>query len=126
MIRTFLAFFALFAALFVSAPPAEAQTTSMTFKFRAFHPNIVDVKIYSDSRRVHWPAGGQVWSLKNSNVNNIKISCLTGEKVCYGAWVRGTRSMSWGVGHERALRCTGCCYTCNTNSSTPVINLNAR
>lgn len=126
MIRSIMALFALFAAFFVAVPPAEAQSTSMTFKFRSFHANIVDVKLYSDSRRVHWPAGGRVWSLKNSNVNNLKITCLTGEKVCYGAWVRGTRSMLWGVGYERNMRCTGCCYTCSPNSSTPIINLNAR
>ena len=126
MIRRVFALLLVAFGFFAAAPQAEAQNTSMTFKFRSFHSNIVDVMLYSDSRKVHWPAGGKVWSLKNSNATDLKITCLTGEKICYGAWVRGTQSMSWGVGKDRKLRCTGCCYTCNPNSATPVINLNAR
>ncbi len=39
---------------------AEAQSTSMTWKFRSFHKNIVNVELYSYNRRHVWPGGGEV------------------------------------------------------------------
>ena len=119
-------FTAFLLALIVLPQIAQAQSVSMTWKFKAFHQNIVDIQLYSQNRRNVWPGGTRVWSIKNFETQNIKISCIAGERICHGAWVRGTESSSWGVGRNQKLRCTNCCYTCAANTVTPVINLNAR
>lgn len=126
MIKRMLALTVMALGLFAMAPAAQAQSVTMTWKFKAFHKNIVDIEFYSQNRRNTWPGGGKVWSVKNFETQNIKISCVSGERICYGAWVRGTGSSYWGVGQKQKFSCTGCCYTCQANSSTPVINLNAR
>lgn len=103
---------------------AEAQSTSMTWKFRSFHKNIVNVELYSQNRRHVWPGGGEVYSLRDFNPHNVNITCISGEKVCFGAWVRGTESSSWGVGRNRRLSCKTCCYVCGQTNDTGIINLN--
>jgi hypothetical protein len=126
MIRAVLAAFVLVSAFLSGPAPAAAQSVPMTWKFKAFHKNIVDIQFYSQNRRNTWPGGNKVWSVKNFETQNIRISCISGERICYGAWVRGTGSSYWGVGQSQKYSCTGCCYTCQANTSTPVINLNAR
>ncbi len=104
---------------------AEAQSTSMTWKFRSFHKNIVNVELYSYNRKHVWPGGGEVYSLRDFASHNVNISCVPGERICFGAWVRGTESSSWGVGRNRKSGCKTCCYTCGNTKDTGVINLNA-
>lgn len=100
-----------------------AMADSMVWKFRSYHSNIVDVQLYASARNNVWPRNGQVWSLTDLNVHNVTITCVRGEKVCYGAWVRGTESSYWGGGRNNRQSCTSCCYVCG-NIQTPVINLN--
>lgn len=126
MTRRIMALAVMALGLFAMAPAAQAQSVTMTWKFKAFHKNIVDIQFYSQNRRNTWPGGNKVWSVKNFETQNIRISCVSGERICYGAWVRGTGSSYWGVGQNQKYSCTGCCYTCQANTSTPVINLNAR
>jgi hypothetical protein len=101
-----------------------AMADSMTWKFRSHHANIVDVQLYASARNNVWPGNGQVWSLKDYNAHSVQINCVRGEKVCYGAWVRGTESSYWGGGRNNRKSCTSCCYICGSTSETPVINLN--
>lgn len=101
--------------------PAHGET--MVWKFRSHHANIVDVQLYASARNIVWPGSGRVWSLADYNVRSMTISCVAGEKVCYGAWVRGTESSYWGGGRNNRQRCTSCCYICE-NKETPIINLN--
>lgn len=126
MIRFVAATFALICAALVGPAPAQAQNVTMTWKFKAFHKNIVDVQLYSQNRGNVWPGSSRVWSIKNFETQNMPISCVAGERICYGAWVRGTGSSYWGVGQNQKHRCSNCCYTCQSNTATPIINLNAR
>ncbi|CAN1566961.1 hypothetical protein MCEMSEM23_02980 [Rhabdaerophilaceae bacterium] len=119
-------FAAFFLALVAFPQIAQAQSVSMTWKFKAFHENIVDIQLYSQNRNNVWPGTTRVWSIKNFETQTMKISCIAGERICHGAWVRGTSSMTWGVGQNNKQRCANCCYTCADNVSTPVINLNTR
>ena len=57
---------------------------------------------------------------------DYKISCIKGEKVCYGAWLQGNSSRYWGVGKGNQQKCADCCYTCGGNTVTKVHNLNER
>ena len=102
---------------------APAYGETMIWKFRSYHPNIVDVQLYASVRNNVWPGNGRVWSLDDSEVHSMRINCVAGEKVCYGAWVRGTESGYWGGGRNNRQRCSNCCYVCD-NMETPVINLN--
>jgi hypothetical protein len=63
------------------------------------------------------------YNLDDSKVHEVKLACMSGEKICYGGWATGNAKLYWGRGAENKHRCDTCCYTCN-NNMTPVINLN--
>jgi hypothetical protein len=105
-----------------AAAPARADT--ITFKIRSFAANQIDVRFHSTSRKVVWPARGKVWTLKDYKVHDLKLTCVTGEQICYGAVLRGNPKRYWGVGGDGKQRCAACCATCNGNNLTKVFDLN--
>jgi hypothetical protein len=105
--------------------PLSAFADTLTFNVRSFHKNSVDIAFYSQNRNQQWPAPGKVYTISDYDVHHYRVDCLTGEKVCYGAWVRNQDSSYWGAGHGGKAGCSGCCYTCN-GGQTPTINLNAK
>jgi hypothetical protein len=119
------AFLAAVLCISATQEPAEAQSQVYTFNVRSNHPNIVEIRFYSNARFVEWPGNGYVYILDNSQVHNISLRCLGGEKICYGAWVQGNSRTYWGVGPTGKAGCEKCCYTCTLGSSQ-VINLTTR
>jgi len=83
------------------------------FIVKSRHPNIVDLEFYSDDRRVAWPGDNKVYTLKDSHWHTYVLNCRRGEKICYGAGVRGKYDSYWGVGINRRARCEECCYRCD-------------
>ncbi|WP_298982657.1 hypothetical protein [uncultured Roseibium sp.] len=111
-----------FVYLVTSVAPVSAET--LVWRFESKHSKIVDVELYSDSRRGHvWPGNNKIYVLDDYSVKTISISCRNGEKICYGAWVRNRSNLYWGVGYKNRNRCSSCCYTCD-GGQTKVIVLN--
>lgn len=105
---------------------SSAEAQSINWRLRSFDKAVVDVEFYSQNRRHIWPGGSEVYVIRDFEAKSFKLNCVRGEKICYGAWVRGNSKFYWGVGKANANRCTGCCYTCGDTTETPIINLNAR
>jgi hypothetical protein len=103
---------------------SAALADSITFRLRAFDDNAVDVSFYSQNRKAAWPGNGLVWTIRDYDVHSYKLNCIPGEKICYGAWVRGSSNEYWGVGQSNRNRCTKCCYTCEDGFVTPIVNMN--
>ena len=101
----------------------SASAEELTFRLRSNHPNVVDAEFYSQDRTAAWPGNGKVYSIDDSEPHSYKLSCRSGEKICYGAWVRGTRTTYWGAGYGGKERCSNCCFTCD-GGVTAVLNLN--
>lgn len=101
-----------------------ALAASMTWRFRAYDRYQVDVKMWSKNRNNVWPSSTTVWTLKDFNVHSLKITCVAGEKICYGATQRGNSKKYWGVGGNGKLGCANCCFTCQEGFVTPIMNLN--
>jgi hypothetical protein len=107
-------------------PIHDARADTMTWQLRSFHPNAVQVKFYSQNRKAVWPGGTSHYPIRDSKVNSFKLTCIAGERICYGASVSGNARRTWGLGADGKQRCTACCYTCKGNTTTPVHNLNDR
>ncbi len=124
MTKVRIVFAAIVAALMLALAPGSAQAQSeMTFRIKSDYEYKIQVAFYSQDRKGHvWPGGGRAYNLDDSQVQSIKISCLGGEKICYGGWVTENSKRYWGVGNNNNQRCEKCCYTCN-GSQTPVITL---
>ncbi len=100
------------AAVLLIASVAAGFADSLTWQIRSEHPNAVAVEFYSQERNYSWPGGSKVYIIKDWDTHTYRLSCHSGEKICYGAWVRGRKSTYWGVGQNNRNRCTTCCYTC--------------
>lgn len=104
--------------------PAHADT--MTWKVRSFSRYAVDVAFYSRNRNHVWPSTTTAYIIRDFNVATYKLSCVAGESICYGAGVKGNLSNYWGAGIGGKQGCKSCCFTCNGDTVTPIMNLNER
>jgi hypothetical protein len=106
--------------------PQDARADSMTWQLRSYHPNALEVKFFSQNRKAVWPSATSHYNIKDYKVNSFKLSCIAGEKICYGASVSGNARVTWGMGTDGRQRCTACCYTCGGDTTTQIHNLNNR
>lgn len=106
--------------------PSAASADTLTYKMRSFSQNAIEIAFYSQNRRTEWPGGGKVYVNRTYDVVSYPLSCVKGEKICYGAWLKGNSSRYWGVGQGNKQKCTDCCYTCNGTTATPIRDLNER
>lgn len=111
-------------ALMLSAAyPADADAQFIEWQVKSYHPNVVELSMYSQNRAGYsWPGPGRVYLFDDYQVHSIKTSCLVGETLCYGAWVKNREDIYWGTGYRNSQRCSHCCYQCN-GVVTPVISL---
>jgi hypothetical protein len=100
-----------------------ASADDLTFRIRSNYEFKVQVAFYSESRNVSWPEPGKAWNLDDFMVHEFKLSCIPGEKICYGAWVTGDATQYWGVGNRNRTSCSNCCSVCGQGNMTPVLNL---
>lgn len=107
---------------FGALAPKKADAQSLTWYVQSYYEYQVDVAFYSQDRNHEWPGGGDVWVLDDYNEQEIALSCIPGETICYGAWVRGDSSTYWGVGYNNEQWCGDCCYVCD-GGYTPTIVL---
>ena len=101
------------AAVLAFLAPATASAQSLTWRVQSLHSSVVDLEFYSETRKWVWPGEGKVYVLRDSKVQEFKLTCNRGEKVCFGAWVRGRSQQFWGGGQDNKQLCDNCCYLCN-------------
>lgn len=113
----------LFCALLL---PAAAAADTATFRIRSFAQHAVQVKFFSQNRNIVWPGGGKAFDIKDYKVHDIKLTCVNGEKICYGAYLTGNGNRYWGTGHDGKQRCSNCCITCSNGAVSPIFDLNEK
>ena len=102
---------------------AKVPVPTLTWHVKNNYPYTIDLVFYADTRPNQWPGENQVYTLNDRTVHNIPISCQANERICYGAWPRGNPGgIGWGLGYNRGLRCSNCCWTCN-GGETEIISL---
>jgi hypothetical protein len=104
--------------------PHVAEAAQMTWRLRSWDKYATNVTFYSKNRNAAWPGGSEVYVIRDFETKSFTISCYAGEKICYGAWTRGSGREYWGAGKGGKKGCKACCYTCEDEFETPVINLN--
>lgn len=74
----------------------------------------IAVQFYSVSRRGHtWPDVTRAYLFHNGSSETVRLGCVPGERICYGAWSRGKY---WGTGHGLRHSCTNCCRACGSDA----------
>ncbi len=108
--------------LAIALAPTVALSENLTFRIKSEHENVVSLEFYSQSRNHVWPGNSKVYILDDYGTHTYNLSCRSGEKVCYGAWVRNRTSTYWGVGYNDRHGCESCCWICD-GGRTPVVTL---
>jgi hypothetical protein len=109
----------------VAASPGSGQAAdaTLTWSFQSNHPNRVQLEFYSQHRNAAWPGNGHVFLLGDYQRHRFTLSCWSGEKICYGAWVDGDANQYWGVGIDQSSYCQDCCVICqNGDAGTRTLN----
>jgi hypothetical protein len=70
------------------------------------------LKFYSKDRPYVWPSATTAWNLNDYETHAYNLACISGEKICFGAWSVPTGRLYWGVGHGGANSCRNCCFIC--------------
>jgi|SRR5262245_25371490 len=107
--------FGLLLALCAGTGPAQAQPGVVTFKFTNNAPFIVYARMFSQSRNFVWPPTGRHFVLNDGKTRDARLSCLVGERICYGAaYQTDGKGRYWGAGYNGTEACSDCCIRCGT------------
>lgn len=75
-----------------------------------------------NQRNIVWPGSDRAYNLAPHSQSRRLLNCYRGQKICYGAWVRGDFSQYWGSGNNDGQHCNDCCFRCE--GDTVRYNLN--
>jgi hypothetical protein len=125
-----------------SAQPAAAEPSAeVTFQFVNDTSRALNLKLFSRGESLtQWPAKTKAYSLRPAEaVQQLKIKCVEGENICWGAWatvqsvsgeMMGTSGRSTsvstmvaGVGEKGIRECADCCHVCKPGLLTPAKRL---
>ncbi len=112
MIRTLLATMILVLGSTVISTSASAGT--LDWRIKSEYRYIVYVRFFSDKYNRSWPGGDEAYVLKDSNNHLMRLSCESGEKICFGGFTDNESGSEWGVGRYGDSGCEKCCRTCGS------------
>ena len=135
--------FCAMAILCLNAFCTPAIAAEMTFQMINDSERAINLKLFSDGEtHQQWPSKTKAYLVKpDTAVQQIKISCEEGEKICWGAWMKvqsvsgeivgpnGERRLTRNVTHnvgvgERGQRtCEKCCHICKDGTLVPATTL---
>jgi hypothetical protein len=110
---------ACFSSVFLAAGVSSAA--EVTFVITSEYDYIVDVEFYAQDRNIAWPGGNEVYSINDFKTHYYSLRCRYGERICYGAGVRGRYSKFWGVGIGNKYSCDDCCAVCGKGQTVNYI-----
>lgn len=85
----------------------------LTFLVESKYAYKMQIEFYSQDRKVAWPGNGQAFNIDDYRTHVYKLSCNSGETICYGAWPTGSGSKYWGKGFNDRHSCENCCARCD-------------
>jgi hypothetical protein len=90
----------------------EQARRTLVVEVRSLDRYIVHLNFQAKNRNNAWPGGNQIYPLKDSEFHTFRLSCVPGEKICYGAGRSGNYDFYWGIGLDGRQGCANCCMTC--------------
>ena len=103
-----------------AAPVAGDRPAPGTVEFKIANNTggAVNVAFFDNGKHRHLdPPGEKFYSQPGNSTETYKISCKTGQTVCYGATLPGEGLRPyWGAGRNGKASCAGCCQACPSAS----------
>lgn len=104
----------------------HAYPDDFTFRIKSLYKFSAQVEYRSQARNAAWPGDNAAWDLADDAIHEHKLNCRSGEKICFGAWDKGSGQPQWGRGRDGNRDCGNCCWICENGRRTPVITLRTR
>lgn len=102
------------------APPTSVEADGVDWTLRNSAGSMLYVRFFDSGDGV-WPGGRKFYTIKPGTERTMRLSCRSGEKICYGA-INNNGNQYWGIGEFGREGCKSCCRTCG-DLYTQVINL---
>jgi hypothetical protein len=96
-----------------------SQAETLTWNILGEHPNTVQLEFHAVDTAGSWPGDGEVYVIDDDEEHSYTLQCSAGERICYGAWVKGDPDAYWGTGPDGNEACDDCCFVCN-GGETPL------
>jgi hypothetical protein len=94
------------------AGPSMSEAAELQWRIKSNYRYKVQVAFYSQSRPHVWPGRNRAYGLNDYQTHTYTLSCVAGERICFGAWVTGRGNTYWGVGPDNRYSCQRCCAIC--------------
>jgi hypothetical protein len=94
-----------------------ASADNLVWRIKSSYRHRIQIAFYSQGRSVEWPGNGQAWDINDYDTHTYSLTCITGETICFGAWVTGEPAVYWGLGAHREHTCDRCCYVCGAGET---------
>lgn len=108
---------AIFVSFLFGAGVGQAET--LTWNVVSEHPNTVQLEFNAIDTGGSWPGDGEVYVIDDDEEHSYTLQCEAGERICYGAWVKGDPDSYWGIGPDGKEACDDCCFSCD-GGETPL------
>src|SRR6266851_6389585 len=79
------------------AVPTLVTADEMYWTLTSKYQYKVQFKLYSNDRNHVWPSASTAWDLDDYASHTVRINCIRGELICYGAWETGNDTVYWGA-----------------------------
>jgi len=107
----------LFSLIAVSAHAGDYGDTVQTVILTNNTGRYIDFEFTDDGHGHVWPGGDQAYRLPPHETTKTSLNCYRGQKICYGAWVRGDDEQYWGAGNANSQHCNDCCFRCEGDTA---------
>lgn len=108
------------AACCPKTPTATACRSTVMYKIHSRVAEPVLFQVRATLRNVYWPSL-ETPMVVAAGVQELGITCVKGETVCWGAWKQANEQYGWGAGSQCAQKCADCCRVCD--GATEIIGL---
>jgi hypothetical protein len=95
---------------------------TITWTFTNHTDDAVQIEFTTDPPSHVWPGDNKAYTIQPHSTRSETLNCVSGQKICYGGWVRGNDKQYWGAGNNGDYNCDNCCVRCG--SRNPHIGLN--
>ena len=113
--------FAVIALVLAAYAVPGARAADMHFYLKNRRDHAVAVGLFGQDRQKVWPGGGQAYFLDAREKKSVPVSCVAGERICFGAWKVGDDGVVFGVGPDNDRPpCEYCCFLCVEKSSRDI------
>lgn len=99
----------------VSGACRATVAMSWTFTDNCNDGDSLRLRLFDETALLYWPADSY-YTLAYPQKGATTITCVPGDKICYGADQPATSGIYWGVDVDDSESCADCCYDCAATS----------